>query len=107
MKLPFTDPVIVFTIIITIILFVPYISNRFKIPSIVGLILTGMIVGPNGMNLILRDNSIILFGTVGLLYIMFLAGLEIELQEFKENKQKSIVFGLLTFSIPMIIGTFG
>ncbi|MCX7610766.1 MAG: cation:proton antiporter [Ignavibacterium sp.] len=107
MKLPFTDPVIVFTIIITIILFVPYISNRLKIPSIVGLILTGMIVGPNGMNLILRDNSVILFGTVGLLYIMFLAGLEIELQEFKENKQKSIVFGLLTFSIPMLIGTLG
>lgn len=105
MELPITNPVLIFTIVITIILFVPYIFNRLKMPSIIGLILAGMIFGPNGLNLLLRDTSIVLLGTVGLLYIMFLAGLEIELQEFKENKQKSIVFGLLTFSIPMFLGT--
>jgi Kef-type K+ transport system membrane component KefB len=107
MTLPLTNPVLIFTIIITIILFVPHVFNRLKIPSIIGLIIAGMIVGPNGFNLLLRDNSIVLFGTVGLLYIMFLAGLEIEIQEFKENKNRSIVFGLLTFSIPMLLGTIG
>lgn len=106
MELPITNPVPIFTIVILIILFVPYIFNKLKMPSIIGLILAGVIIGPNGFNLLLRDSSIILFGTVGLLYIMFLAGLEIEIQEFKENKHKSIVFGLLTFSIPMTVGTF-
>lgn len=105
MELPINNPVLIFTVVIMIILFVPYLFNRLKLPSIIGLIVAGIIVGPNGLNLLLRDNSIILLGTVGLLYIMFLAGLEIEIQEFKANKEKSIVFGLLTFSIPMLIGT--
>lgn len=105
MELPITNPVLIFTIVITIILFVPFIFSKFKIPSIIGLIIAGIIIGPNGFNLLLRDSSIILFGTVGLLYIMFLAGLEIEIQEFKQNKHKSITFGILTFSIPMTIGT--
>ncbi len=105
MELPITNPVLIFTIVILLILFIPYIFNKLKLPSIVGLIIAGIIMGPNGFNLLLRDSSIILFGTVGLLYIMFLAGLEIEIQEFKKNKHKSIIFGLLTFSIPMTLGT--
>ncbi|HRF38820.1 MAG TPA: cation:proton antiporter, partial [Saprospiraceae bacterium] len=65
----------------------------------------GAIIGPNGLNLMLRDSSIVLFGTVGLLYIMFLAGLEIDLAEFKKNSFKSFTFGMYTFLIPMSIGT--
>jgi Kef-type K+ transport system membrane component KefB len=69
------------------------------------LIIAGAIIGPNGLNLLERDSSVVLFGTVGLLYIMFLAGLEIDMADFKKNKNKSIVFGLYTFVIPMVLGT--
>ena len=70
-----------------------------------GLIIAGAIIGPNGFNLVLRDSSIILSGTAGLLYIMFLAGLEIDLGDFKKNKWKSLTFGMYTFLVPMALGT--
>src|SRR3546814_11089335 len=75
-SLPLTDPVLVFTLVLFIILFSPIILKRFRIPSLLGMILAGILVGPNGFNILMRDSSIVLFGTVGLLYIMFLAGLE-------------------------------
>src|SRR5687768_17331065 len=103
--LPMTNPVIIFSLVLFIILFAPILFNKIKVPPIIGLILAGIIVGPYGLNLLLRDSSIVLFGTVGLLYIMFTAGLEIDLQEFKKNRGKSLVFGLYTFIIPMILGT--
>lgn len=74
-------------------------------PGIIGLILAGMLVGPNGLNLLQRDVSIVLFGTVGLLYIMFIAGLEIDLNDFKKNRNTSIFLGVVTFLIPQIAGT--
>ncbi|MGL4520462.1 MAG: cation:proton antiporter [Phocaeicola sp.] len=104
--LPIEEPVVKFLIILIIILFAPLLLNRLKIPHILGLIIAGAIVGPNGFNLILRDSSIILSGTAGLLYIMFLAGLEIDLNEFVKNSRKSLLFGMLTFSIPMVLGIF-
>lgn len=104
--LPLQNPVLIFAIILFIILFAPILLNKFKIPHLIGLLIAGAVIGPNGFNLIMRDSSIILFGTVGLLYIMFLAGLEIDLAQFKKNSGKSIVFGLYTFIIPMVLGTF-
>ncbi len=103
--LPLTQPVLKFLVILIIILFAPLLLNKIKIPHILGLIIAGAIIGTNGINLLERDSGIILSGTAGLLYIMFLAGLEIDLAEFKKNSVKSIVFGVYTFSIPMIIGT--
>lgn len=103
-SLPFQEPVLVFAIILFIILFAPVLFSKIKVPAIIGLILAGIIVGPNGLNILMRNSSVELFGTVGLLYIMFLAGLEIDLNEFKKNKYKSIGFGILTFSIPMTLG---
>ena len=103
--LPLTNPVLKFLVILVIILFAPILLNKIKIPHILGLIIAGAIIGPNGFNLLTRDSSIILSGTAGLLYIMFLAGLEIDLGVFKKNSFKSILFGLYTFSIPMILGT--
>lgn len=85
LTLPLSNPVLKFLVILIIILFAPLILNRFKIPHILGLIIAGAVIGPNGFNLLLRDSSIILSGTAGLLYIMFLAGLEIDLAEFKKN----------------------
>ncbi|GAB4479180.1 MAG: cation:proton antiporter [Thermoflexibacter sp.] len=103
--LPLKNPVLIFSLILFIILFAPIILNKFKIPHLIGLIIAGAIIGTNGLNLMRRDSSIILFGTVGLLYIMFLAGLEIDLADFKKNSRKSIIFGLYTFLIPMTLGT--
>ncbi len=103
--LPLKNPVLLFSLLLFIILFAPILLNKLRIPHLIGLIIAGALIGPNGFNLIARDMSIILFGTVGLQYIMFLAGLEIDLAEFKKNSSKSLVFGLLTFSIPMAIGT--
>src|SRR5690606_35941553 len=103
--LPLTNPVLKFLLILVIILFAPIILNKIKIPHLLGLIIAGAVVGPNGINLMERDSSIILSGTAGLLYIMFLAGLEIDLADFKKNSRKSLVFGLYTFIIPMTLGT--
>lgn len=103
-SLPLTNPVLKFFIILIIILLAPILLNKLRIPHILGLIVAGAVIGPNGFNILLRDSSIILSGTAGLLYIMFLAGLEIDLNDFKKNKFKSLLFGLYTFSIPMVFG---
>lgn len=105
LSLPITDPVLIFAIMLFVILLAPLILSRLRIPGIIGFIVAGVVLGPNGFNVLLRDSSIVLFGTVGLLYIMFLAGLEVDMGDFKKNKNKSIVFGALTFSIPMLLGT--
>lgn len=103
--LPLADPVLKFLLILLIILAAPLLLNKLRIPHLLGLIIAGAIIGPNGFNLVLRDSSIILSGTAGLLYIMFLAGLEIDMGDFKKNSGKSLTFGMYTFLIPMILGT--
>ena len=103
-SLPFTNPVLQFSLLLLIILFAPVILSRFRIPSLISLILAGAVIGPFGLNLLLRDSSIVLFGTVGLLYIMFLAGLEIDVADFRKNSGKSILFGLYTFFISLSLG---
>jgi len=104
-SLPLKNPVIIFSLVLFIILFAPILLKKIKVPHIIGLILAGAIVGPYALNLLRRDSSIVLFGTVGLLYIMFLAGLEIDLTEFKKNKLKILVFGFTTFLLPLVFGT--
>jgi Kef-type K+ transport system membrane component KefB len=103
--LPLTNPVIIFSLVLFIILFAPILFDKIKIPHIIGLIAAGIIIGHYGLNLLLRDSSIVLFGTVGLIYIMFTAGLEIDLEEFRKNRFKSLIFGLFTFILPMTLGT--
>lgn len=104
-SLPLADPVLKFLLILLIILAAPLLLNKLRIPPLLGLIIAGAIIGPHGFNLVLRDSSIILSGTAGLLYIMFLAGLEIDMGDFKKNSGKSLAFGMYTFLIPMILGT--
>lgn len=103
-SLPLTDPVLKFLLILVIILAAPLLLNKLKIPHLLGLIIAGAVIGPHGLNLVLRDSSIILSGTAGLLYIMFLAGLEIDMGDFKKNSGRSLVFGMYTFLIPMGLG---
>lgn len=106
LTLPIEDPVLRFLILLVIILGAPLLLNKIKVPHIIGLIIAGAAIGPNGFNLLARDSSIVVIGTTGLLYIMFLAGLEIDINDFKKNKWKSLTFGLYTFMLPMIMGYF-
>ena len=105
LNLPLQDPVLIFSVVLGIILFAPIIFDKIRIPHIVGMILAGMILGPNGINLLSHDSSFELFGQVGILYIMFVAGIDMDMNDFKQNKNKSIVFGIFTFLIPMILGS--
>ncbi|MBF2062829.1 MAG: cation:proton antiporter [Calothrix sp. C42_A2020_038] len=102
---PIKDPVAVFLIIMAIMLVAPLLFERFRLPGIVGLIIAGVIIGPNGLGLLARDSTIILLGTVGLLFLMFMAGLETSLDDLKYNANKAVIFGLATFLVPMILGT--
>lgn len=102
---PAKDPVIVFSIICLVILFVPILFERIRMPGLVGFIVVGALLGESGFNILQRDSAITLFGTVGLLYIMFASGLETDIDDFKKNTQRSIIFGLLTFIIPQGLGT--
>ena len=102
--LPLKNSVLILALILLIILFSPLLFKRFRVPGIIGLILSGVIIGPNFLHLIESTNSFELLSKTGLLYIMFLAGLEIDMQQFQHNRNKSIVFGALTFLIPIIIG---
>lgn len=103
-RLPITDPTWIFFLVMTIILFAPMVLERLRIPHIIGMILAGVAIGEHGFNILERDSSFELFGKVGLFYIMFLAGLEMDIEDFKKNKTKGVVFGLLTFIIPMGLG---
>lgn len=101
---PIKNPIAEFATLILISLIFPVIFKKMKIPGIVGLIIAGIIIGPHSLNILDRDESIVLLGSVGLLYIMFLAGLELDLKQIRTNKRYSITFGILTFTIPLILG---
>ena len=101
-RFPLQDPVPIFAIVLIIILLAPVLLRKLRIPAIIGLILAGMAIGDHGFNIVAKG-SINLFGTAGLLYIMFLAGLELDMAEFKKNKYKSLVFGFFTFAIPWVL----
>ncbi|MFM2267902.1 MAG: hypothetical protein RL757_1343 [Bacteroidota bacterium] len=103
--LPISNQVLLFAVLLVVILVMPLLFRKLKIPGIVGLILGGVALGPKGGGVIAFDNAMQLFSTIGLLYIMFLAGLEIDFRDFQRNARKSIVFGSLTFSIPLLVGT--
>ena len=102
--LPLEDPILKSLLVLGIILLAPLLLNKLKIPYLLGLIIAGAVIGPNGLNLILRDSSMELFGMAGILYIMFLSGLELDMKDFKKNSYRSVVFGLYTFCIPLLFG---
>ena len=89
-SLPLKNPVLIFSLILFIILLTPVLLQRLRIPDLIGLIIAGAVIGPNGVGIMERDSSIELFGTVGLLYIMFIAGLEIDMADLKKNYGKTL-----------------
>ncbi|WP_336690390.1 MULTISPECIES: cation:proton antiporter [unclassified Chryseobacterium] len=107
LSLPIEDPVLKFLLVLIIILAAPLLLNKIKVPHLLGLIIAGAVIGPNGFNVLARESSIVVTGTTGLLYIMFLAGLEIDMGDFKKNKWKSLTFGIYTFTVPFVLGYFG
>lgn len=100
-----TNPVYIFFIVLVIILLAPICLNKLKIPHIMGMIVAGIVVGPFGFHLLDRDSSFQIFGQVGILYLMFLAGLEIDMYHLKKNLGRGLGFGIYTFIIPMVVGT--
>ncbi|MDR1743886.1 MAG: cation:proton antiporter [Dysgonamonadaceae bacterium] len=101
---PFSNPVLIFTVLLSIVLAVPIMLRRINVPGIIGLIVAGVIIGPHGLNIVDNANAgVEMFSTIGLLYIMFIVGLELDLKEFAENKNKSLIFGLFTFLCPFIL----
>lgn len=102
--LPISSPTMSFFIVLCIILLAPIIMGKLRIPHIVGMVLAGVAVGPNGFNILANDRSIELFGHVGLFYIMFLAGLEMNMGDFRKNRIRTFTHGILAFLIPMAMG---
>jgi Kef-type K+ transport system membrane component KefB/mannitol/fructose-specific phosphotransferase system IIA component (Ntr-type) len=103
--LPFTDPVLIVALATILFLVVPLLFERLRVPGLVGLIIVGAVVGPHGFGLLARDPTIVLLGTVGLLFLMFLVGLELDLEQFQRHRSRSVVFGVLSFAIPQAAGT--
>lgn len=93
-----------FFLVLVVILFAPIVLERLRIPHIIGMILAGVVIGEHGFNILARDSSFELFGKVGLYYIMFLAGLEMNMEDFKSIRVKAAVLGLLAFIFPLGIG---
>lgn len=101
---PLQNPVLIFSLILFIILLSPILLRKLNIPSIIGLIIAGVVIGPHGFGILEKSSAIDLFSTIGLLYIMFIAGLELDMNEFKSNRNKSLLFGFFTFIIPILVG---
>ena len=101
--LPITDPTMIFFVVLMIILFAPIIMSKLRIPHIIGMVLAGVVIGKYGLNILERDISFEIFGSVGLYYIMFLAGLEMDLESVKRNSRQFLIFGLLTCFVPLIL----
>ncbi|MBO4660654.1 MAG: cation:proton antiporter [Prevotella sp.] len=100
---PITDPTLIFFVVLIIILFAPIVMGRLRIPHIIGMVLAGVLLGKYGLNILERDASFELFGRVGLYYIMFLAGLEMDMEGLKKNIQRVSVFAVLTFLLPFLM----
>ncbi|MGB7415880.1 MAG: cation:proton antiporter [Thermosynechococcaceae cyanobacterium] len=102
--LPLTNPVYVFGVLMLILLLAPIIAGRLRVPALVMLILLGCLLGSNGLGVISRDSSLVFFEKIGLLYIMLLAGLQMDLSNLKQLGLRSLILGLLTFSVPFMVG---
>lgn len=103
---PITSPTMIFFVVLCIILFAPIVMGKLRIPHIVGMVLAGVVIGPYGLNVLAKDDSFDLFGHVGLFYIMFLAGLEMNMANFMKNKARTVTHGIMAFVIPMLMGFF-
>ncbi|MFN3596731.1 MAG: cation:proton antiporter [Rubricoccaceae bacterium] len=103
-SLPFSDPVLIIALVMSVVLLAPLLFSRLRVPGLIGLLVAGVVIGPHALGLLEREGTIQVLGTIGLLYIMFLAGLEVDLNEFARHRRQSIQFGALTFFFPQTMG---
>ncbi|MDH4471077.1 MAG: cation:proton antiporter [Fluviicola sp.] len=108
-KFPLENAILTFSILLLIILLSPIVLRKIRIPALIGLIISGVIIGPDGLNMVSEEVTatsgyVGMFSQFGLLYIMFMAGLELDMQDFRRYRNKSIAFGALTFFIPLLLG---
>ena len=95
-----------FAVAMAVIVCVPRLSRRIRLPAVIGLLLSGIVIGPHGLDMIGTNRPIAdFFADVGKLLLMFCAGLEIDLALFRRAQSRVIAFGLLTTSLPLLLGT--
>ena len=105
LSFPVEDSILVFGLAMTVFLVAPLLLDRYRLPGIIGVIVVGAAIGPNGLGVLERGETIVLLGEVGIVYLMFVAGLEINLAQFIAYRDRSAVFGLLSFLVPQAAGT--
>jgi len=95
-----------FTVLFLIVLAGPILVERFRLPGIIGLLIGGFVIGPNGLGIISAGNTTVPdVGQLGLLYLMFVAGVELDLSLIQIHRRSVLIFAGLTFTLPMILGT--
>lgn len=100
------EPIVPFAVLLVVILAVPTLFERLRLPGLVGLLAAGVLLGPNGLQLLnTKSETMSLLSDIGLVYLMFVAGLEVDMEQFRRTKNRSIGFGSFTFAIPLIMGT--
>ena len=99
-----TNPLAIISIVLATILLVPMICRKIRIPSIVGFILVGIMVGPFGFNLLASSTSIQALGKIGMLYIMLQAGIEVDVNDFRQQRTRAVIFGIYSFIVPFGLG---
>lgn len=99
-----TNSLAIIAIVLATILFVPMICRKIRIPSIVGFILVGILVGPYGLNLLSEGTAIQTLGKIGMLYIMAQAGIEVDVNDFRQQRTRSLIFGFYSFAFPFLLG---
>jgi peptide chain release factor 3 len=103
--LPLDDPGAVFAVLFLLVLLGPLVAERLRLPTIIGLVLGGMLIGPNVSNVLAQNTFIETLGYVGLLYLMFQGGLDLDLDGFRRHRRDSVAFGVATFLAPMVLVT--
>ncbi|TVP62370.1 MAG: sodium:proton antiporter [Nodularia sp. (in: Bacteria)] len=99
------EPIVTFAVLLVVIFVVPILFERLRLPGLIGLVFSGVVLGPSGWNLFRTESSLIsLLSDIGLFYLMFVAGLEVEIKHFRRCKKRSLAFGILTFSFPLVVG---
>jgi Kef-type K+ transport system membrane component KefB/nucleotide-binding universal stress UspA family protein len=100
------EPIVPFAVLLVIILAVPPFFERLRLPGLVGLLVAGVLLGPNGLQVLnTKSETMSLLSDIGLVYLMFVAGLEVDMEQFRRTRNRSLGFGSFTFAIPLIMGT--
>ncbi len=102
--LPIAEPAGILSVVLVIIVAAPFLAERARLPGIAGLALAGILVGPHVLNLIAKDSAVEFLGTIGLMYVFFVAGAEIDIAQLRRERNSGLVFYAFTFGLPFAVG---